>query len=124
MTFDFGNGTTVKETVQYDEPITYPEDISKEGYKFSGWKPNPRIMPANGLIIKAQWSEGISSVKTTLGTVDLSEGENIEYLKKYTGSDFTIDRIEIDPLTGNTQVITKFSDSEEIIKFNDNIRAR
>lgn len=37
-----------------------------------------------------------------LRIVGLSEGENIEYLKKYTSSDFTIDRIEIDPLTGNT----------------------
>ena len=24
VTFDFGNGNTVKETVQYDEPINYP----------------------------------------------------------------------------------------------------
>ena len=37
VTIDFGNGTTMKKTFKYDEPIAYPEGINKEGYKFSGW---------------------------------------------------------------------------------------
>ena len=61
VTFDFGNRATVKEIIQCDEPITYPKGINKEGYKFSGWKPKPRIMPANNLVTKAQWSEDIHS---------------------------------------------------------------
>ena len=122
VTFDFGNGTTVKETVQYDEPITYPEDLNKEGYKFSGWKPKPRTMPANDLVTKAQWSEDISSVEITLGTADLNEGEIIELIKKYTDSDFTIDRLEIDASTGNTQIIIRFEDSEEADKFIDKVK--
>ena len=122
VTFDFGNGTTVKETVQYDEPITYPEGISKEGYKFSGWKPKPRTMPANDLVTKAQWSGDIRFVEITLGTADLSEGEIIELIKKYTDSDFTIDRIEVDNVAGSTQIIIRFEDSEEAGKFIDKVK--
>ena len=122
VTFDFGNGTAVKETVQYDEPIKYPEGINKEGYKFSGWKPKPRTMPANDLVIKAQWSEDIKNVEITLGTADLSEGEIIELLKKFTDSDFTIDRIEIDSSSGNTQIIIRFEDSEEASEFVNKVK--
>ena len=122
VTFDFGNGTTVKETFQYDEPITYPEDILKEGYKFNGWKPKPRTMPANNLVTKAQWSEDISSVEITLGTADLSEGEVIELIKKYTDSDFTIDRLEIDSTRGNTQIIIRFKDSNETNEFVNRVK--
>ena len=122
VTFDFGNGTTVKEIVQYDEPITYPEDINKEGYKFSGWKPKPRTMPANNLVTKAQWSEDIHFVEITLGTGDLSEGEIIVILKKYTDSDFTIDRLNIDGSSGNTLIIIRFEDSEGATKFTNNVK--
>ena len=92
------------------------------GYKFSGWKPKPRTMPANDLVTKAQWSEDISSVEITLGTADLSEGEIIELLKKYTDSDFTIDKLEIDGSSGNTQIIIRFEDSEGATKFTNKVK--
>ena len=92
------------------------------GYKFSGWKPKPRTMPANDLVTKAQWSEDIHFVEITLGTTDLSEDEIIEILKKYTDSDFTIDKLEIDSTGGSTQVIVRFEDSEEADKFINNVK--
>ena len=79
-------------------------------------------MPANDLVVKAQWSEDISSVEITLGTADLSEDEIIELIKKYTESDFTIDRIEIDGSSGNTQIIIRFEDSEEASKFVEKVK--
>ena len=79
-------------------------------------------MPANDLVTKAQWSVDISSVEITLGTADLSEDEIIELLKKYTESDFTIDRIEFDKAGGSTQIIIRFEDSEDTNKFIDKVK--
>ena len=79
-------------------------------------------MPANDLVTKAQWGEDNHFVEITLGTADLSEGEIIEILKKYTDSDFTIDRIEFDTSTGSTQIIVRFSDSEETSKFIEKVK--
>ena len=61
-------------------------------------------------------------MEITLGTADLSEGEIIVILKKYTDSDFTIDRIEIDRAGGNTQIIIRFEDSEEARMFIDKVK--
>ena len=79
-------------------------------------------MPANNLVTKAQWSVDNHFVEITLGTADLSEDEIIELIKKYTDSDFTIDRIEIDRAGGNTQIIIRFEDSEEASKFIDKVK--
>ena len=61
-------------------------------------------------------------MEITLGTADLSEDEIIELLKKYTDSDFTIDRFKIDDSSGNTQIIIRFEDSEEASKFIDKVK--
>ena len=61
-------------------------------------------------------------MEITLGTADLNEGEVIELIKKYIGSDFTIDRFEIDSTGGNTQIIIRFEDSEEASKFIDKVK--
>ena len=109
-------------TVQFNELIDYPEGIEREGYKFNGWKPKPRTMPANGLVTKAQWGEEIRFVEITLGTADLSESEILDLLKKQTDADFTIDRLEIDESSGNTQIIIRFEDPEDANKFIDKVK--
>ena len=122
VSFDFKNGTTDKETVKYGEPINYPEGIEREGYKFNGWKPNPRTMPVNDLVTKAQWGEEIRFVEISLGTADLSESEVIDLIKKQTDADFTIDRLEIDESSGSTQIIIRFEDPEDADKFIDKVK--
>ena len=117
VTFYFKNGTTAKETVKYGEPINYPEGIEREGYKFNGWKPKPRTMPANDLVTRAQWSEEIRFVEITLGTADLSEPEISGIIKKFTDADFTIERLEVDKSEGSIQVIVRFVDSYEAKNF-------
>ena len=60
-------------------------------------------------------------MEITLGTADLSEGEIIELIKKYTDSDFTIDRLEVDSATGSTKVIVKFDDPDVSSEFVQNV---
>ena len=110
MTFDFGNGTTVKETVQYNEPINYPEGVVREGFVFNEWNPKPEVMPSQNLTITAQWNEATQFVEIIFKTADLSEAEIIGVLEKYVDSGFAIDILEVDSATGSTKVIVKFDD--------------
>ena len=55
VTFDYGNGTTTKKVFQYNKTINYPENLTREGYTFNGWEPNPERMPGNDITVVAQW---------------------------------------------------------------------
>ena len=51
VTFDFKNGMTAKETVKYDEPINYPEEIVRERATSStGGSPSPGRCPPMTLL--------------------------------------------------------------------------
>ena len=122
-TFIFGNGNEPEvRHIAFNDTIEYPKDPVREGYKFNGWKPKPRTMPASNLTVKAQWSEEIRFVEITLGTTDLSESEIKDLMEKYTDAGFTIDRLEIDNTAGSTQVIIRFEDPEEATKFVNKVR--
>ena len=54
LTFDFGNGTVVNETLKYNETIVYPKNLTREECVFSGWKPKPDRMSANDTTVVAQ----------------------------------------------------------------------
>ena len=122
VVFDFGNGTIVKSVVKYNDPIEYPEFVAEEGYKFSGWNPNPVNMPASDLTVKAQLFMDTLYVEITLGTADLTESEVFELLKNYTNSSFVFDHFEVDSSEGETRVIIKFTDPEDANEFAEKVR--
>ncbi|MBR5854081.1 MAG: InlB B-repeat-containing protein [Paludibacteraceae bacterium] len=52
------DGSTKKlESYQVGADITKPADPTREGYKFTGWNPNPTTMPDENTTFKAQWAE-------------------------------------------------------------------
>lgn len=55
--FDTQDGTVIPSIIQdYNTPITAPITPFREGYTFIGWDTTfPEYMPANNLIIKANW---------------------------------------------------------------------
>ena len=122
IVFDFRNGTTIKSVVKYNDPIVYPEVVAEEGYKFSGWNPNPVNMPASDLTVKAQVFMDTLYVEITLGTADLTESEVYDLLKNYTNSSFTIDSFEADSSEGKSFVIVKFVDSEDANEFAEKVK--
>lgn len=73
LTFDFGNGTVIREIVKFNDEIVYPANFTKEGYSFGGWDPAPKTMPANDLNIAAIWN-----VNNYTLTVDPNNGDAIE----------------------------------------------
>ena len=63
---DYSSGS-----VAYGATIDYPTDgsMSKTGYTFNGWSPNPETMPASDTTIAAQWT-----AKTSALTFNLNGG--------------------------------------------------
>ena len=126
ITFDFGNGTTTRATLHYNETINYPKSMVREGYTFSGWDKRPDHMPPRDVTIKAQWAEEVvsKSVEIVFDTKSMgSKGEEemreeiSEAIKAYTDEEFVIERIESDPATGETKVIVRFVDTEKAGEF-------
>ena len=126
VTFDLGNGTVVNESFPFNATIAYPKNMMREGYTFSGWDNRPEFMPAMDITIKAQWVEAIVSrdVEIVFETKDIAtkdeeemKEEIREIIKTYTDEEFVIEKIEIDPETGETRVIIKFSDPETANEF-------
>ena len=58
ITFIFNNGKENEvRTLNFNESIVYPEDLTREGYIFNGWSPKPEAMPAGDITVTAQWIE-------------------------------------------------------------------
>ena len=59
ITFDTDGGSTVAPITQdYGTAITAPANPTREGFVFAGWnKAIPGTMPAENVVIKAQWNE-------------------------------------------------------------------
>ena len=57
ITFDTDGGTEVSPIIQnYNTVIIKPSDPTKKGYSFTGWdKEIPSTMPAENIVVKAQW---------------------------------------------------------------------
>ena len=111
LTFIFDNGTDPEvRTLNFNESIAYPENVTREGFIFNGWSLKPETMPAHNLNVTAQW------IKITEGTVeivfekkDMNEKEIREIIKEFTEEEFTIMKF-VDDGSGETRVIVKFED--------------
>ena len=58
ITFIFNNGTENEVRIfDYNSPVVYPENITKEGYIFNGWDKTITTMPAENITVTAQWIE-------------------------------------------------------------------
>lgn len=117
ITFDFNNGSSTKKTFAYNDTIIYPQNIKKEGYIFIGWSTDYERMPSKNVVVTAQWAEANLYVEITIANPDLSEAEILDMLKKYTKSIFYVDSLEINTLSGSTQVIIRFENPEEAHEF-------
>lgn len=80
ITFDTDGGSEVEPITQdYASEITAPENPTKTGYTFAGWKPAlPQKMPVDGYNTKATWTINSHVVKYEVDGVVVSE-ETLEY---------------------------------------------
>ena len=53
ITFDYGNGTTIKTELNYNETIKYPT-VTREGFTLN-WSSDIEKMPASDVTVVAQW---------------------------------------------------------------------
>ena len=122
ITFDFGNGTIVNETLTFNETIIYPKNLTKEGHTFNRWKPKPETMPAEDTTVVAQWTVNPTEyVEIVFGKKDMTREEVKEVIKKYTNEEFSIVRFE-ENKNGETKIIIKFNDAEKAKNFVDAIK--
>ena len=123
ITFVFDNGTDpMVKGFNFNETIIYPENVVKEGYTFNGWSPKPERMPAENIIVTAQWIEKPSEfVEIVFGKKGLKEEEVREILEVYTKEEFIIEVIEPDEKVGEIKVIIKFVDSSKASEFVRNV---
>ena len=124
LIFVFGNGTEPEVRVlEFNETITYPKNVTREGYIFNVWSPKPDKMPANNTTITAQWIEIVPElVEIVFGKKDLKEKEIEEIIKEYAQGEFDIVKIEDDEI-GETKVIVRFVDVERAKNFIETIEA-
>ena len=124
LTFIFDKGTEPEVWVlEFNEAITYPKNVTREGYLFNVWSPKPERMPANDTNTTAQWIEIVPElVEIVIGKKDMTEEEIKEIIKEYTEEGFDIMKIEDDE-TGGTKVIVKFEDMEVAINFIEKVEA-
>ena len=123
VTFVFGNGTVVNETLTFNETINYPVNLTREGFVFSGWEPRPERMPANDTTVVAQWIEVEAEIESEYVEIvfdrkDMTEEEVKEIIKNITqGENVYIERIETDKDTGETIAVIRFTDAEKAKDF-------
>ena len=124
VTFIFNDGTEVYAEFPFNSTIAYPDGMSREGFVFAGWVPNPERMEAGNIIIRAQWNITKPSeyVEIVFSRKDLSDDEIKEIIGNYApeGGEFTIVKIEPDEL-GELKVIIKFIDQEKASEFVRNV---
>ena len=109
ITFDYGNGTKTEETLDFDSPIAYPEDVEKEGYTFGGWSPRPVTVPSHNITINANWAQITSEyVEIVFDTKELTKKEAEKFIRELTNDNFIIKEFVGDK--GETRVIIKFTD--------------
>ena len=78
LTFNFDNGTEPEEeTLDFEEVIDYPGNVSKTGYTFVDWDKDAYKMPPNNLNITALWEPNEYTVAfNPMGGDALSEPES------------------------------------------------
>ena len=80
ITFNFNNGGKNEErSFDYNETIVYPVNMTKEGHSFNGWSPKPERMPAENVIVTAQWRINSYAVTFVFGNGDADKVVVLEY---------------------------------------------
>ena len=124
VTFIFNNGTEVNAEFPFNSTITYPKGMSRDGFVFAGWVPNPERMGAENITIRAQWNITKPSeyVEIVFDKKDLTEEEAKEIIGNYVpkGEEFTIMTTEPDA-SGGIKVIIQFTDQEKASEFIRNV---
>ena len=125
ITFIFDNGKENDvRTLNFNETIAYPENLTREGYIFNGWSPKPTTMPAENITVTAQWIEVTPElVEIVFEKKDLKEEEAKDIIKEYTQEDFIIEKFEADDESGEILVIIKFEDRAAAENFVETIKA-
>ena len=145
ITFDFANGTMERLILPFNSTITYPGNMTIDGFTFNGWSPKPERMPAENITIKAQWdiitakssesekksesemSSGLEKpsrfVEITFSTKELSREEAEKIIEKYTnGAEFVIEEFGSNG-SGDVKMIIKFIDKKEATSFVEKVSA-
>ena len=119
ITFIFDNGKEDEaRTLNFNETIVYPENVTREGYIFNGWSPKSETMPAENITVTAQWIDIVPElVEIVFDKKDMKEEEIKEIIKEYTQEEFTIVKFEDDKGTGEIKVIIKFEDRNSAEQF-------
>ena len=87
ITFDTDGGSEIAPIIQdFGTEITMPENPTKTGYTFNGWKgiPEDNLMPAEDLIITAKWQINQYTI-----TFDTDGGSAIDPITQDYGTDIT-----------------------------------
>ena len=117
LTIVFNNGAENEvRTLDFNEKIIYPENVEKTGYTFNGWDKEPDRMPAENIIITAQWIENKEPSKPSKPTeyVEIVFGKDFteEYVRDilddYTKEGFTIVEFERDEKSGEIRIVISF----------------
>ena len=72
VAFVTGEGPEIESTLEFNESIEYPENLTREGYSFDGWCPWPEFMPAENITITALWKPNKYTV-----TLDANGGDEL-----------------------------------------------
>ena len=119
VTFDFGNGTFATQSLQYNETITYPDDVTRHNHTFAGWN-NTGIttVPDYDITFTAQWIYGELGnwIEIIFEKKDITEEEIQRMIERYGDYTFTIEKFGTDD-DSNTVVIIKFEDVGEAKSF-------
>ena len=66
-------------TQDYGTAVTAPDDLTRTGYTFAGWKPAlPETMPAENMLFTAQWTENEPNLDPEEENKDTPEQENTD----------------------------------------------
>ena len=111
--------------LDFNETIEYPEEMTREGFTFTGWSPRPERMPAENIIVNIQWeiTNPTEYVEIVFSDKGLGEEEVREIIKEIVteGTEFEIVKFESEP--DETTVIIKFSDKETAEEFIKDVSA-
>lgn len=125
ITFIFDNGADPEVRIlNFNALVQYPKGVEKEGFTFNGWDVVISFMPDNDTTITAQWIEKPTQyVEIVLAKKDVTEDEIREIIKSYVdgAGKYTIEPFAVDPVTGETRVVIKFSDPAKSEEFVHNI---
>ena len=123
LTFVFNNGSEDEmRSLDFNESIDYPKDISREGHTFVCWDNKIERMPAHDFIVTAIWEEVVTDqVEVVFGIGGLSEEDVRTIIEAYTGEDFKVIKVGSGDSSGETRAIIKFTDKEKASEFVRNV---